>query len=67
MFCVYSLLGFLSSVTAEANAASSCECLVFLCDIVDADHKQWVALLKTTFPDVTEAEINALFLLCMIF
>lgn len=63
MFCVYSLLEFLSSVTPEANAAIFCECVVLVCDMADADHKQWAALLKTILPIVTEAEINALFLL----
>lgn len=48
MFCVYPLLEFL---TAAANAASSCERVVFVCDIADADHKQWAALLKTTISD----------------
>lgn len=44
---------------------ASCECVVFVCDLADADHKQWAALQKTTFADVTEAEINAMLLLSM--
>lgn len=40
-----------------------CECVVFVFDLADADHKQWAALQKTTFADVTEAKINAMLLL----
>lgn len=39
MFCVYSLLEFFSGITAEANVATSSEC-VFVCDIADAHHKR---------------------------
>lgn len=37
MFRVYSLLAFLSSVTVEANPASSCERVVFVWDTEDTE------------------------------
>lgn len=39
---------------------ASCECVVFV-----SDHKRWAALLKTTFADVKQAEVNAMLLLSM--